>query len=907
MAEIEGQNNKESKMQKQVGLWASGVFIALSLAFLIFSIYIVEIVQKGRFDLSDMVLVPTAAIMTIVSVSSFILIKRKRLALGANLIFYFVCLAPAIIATLLLDNFGIFASLYNIVLASIMIAWILPKEFRRFSIIATLVAILINIGIELWSPAFRIGTDIGNFTTIVTVLAGLTLLVILFQQAWKRFNVQAKLLSSISIVSMVLIGVLTAGSVTNLFQQAEENEHQKLTAIYQNYNTYVNTLEDTAASLAISLADRQDALDLYQNRNRQGLIDLLTPLFNDLKNNYNIVHMYIEDPDGTVFVRVHNPDNYGDDITYRRTAAAALESKQPVAGVEIGPGRLGVRGVAPMYENGHFIGMVEVGIDYDQTFLENLKESTGVDYTMWITNDAAKPAGLLPPEDAPAAPTDSLFFYASTYQNNLEVPENVYNRVLDTGSTETYYLDDGSQELVIFVTPLLGYGDRTIGIIEIITSRAPTLALIQDSFINSLGIAAIVSVIGFLSLIFVAQGVILRPLAKLTGTSREQLAGDLTARVPTLANDEFGELGSTLNALSESLQESVLDLEKRVNERTAELDQASKQIERRADQFESIAQVSRIISSIQNLDDLLPRITHMISQSFGFYHTGIFLLDEYREYAVLRAANSEGGRRMLDRGHRLAVGQSGLVGYATGTGSPRIALDTGSDAVYFDNPDLPDTRSEMALPLKAGGRVIGALDVQSKEPNAFTPEDVNILSALADQVSTAIQNARLFQESREALLQAEKAYRQLTNQTWSDLQRITPVIGYRYDGTNPEPLKRPLNEKLAKEQQDALSIPVQLRGETIGTLRIHPTSKGYQWTEDDLIIIRATAERVALAAENARLVLDSQKRASKEQIIGDISSKIGAAINLDNILQTTLREMGRILPGAEISIKVEND
>jgi GAF domain-containing protein len=213
----------------------------------------------------------------------------------------------------------------------------------------------------------------------------------------------------------------------------------------------------------------------------------------------------------------------------------------------------------------------------------------------------------------------------------------------------------------------------------------------------------------------------------------------------------------------------------------------------------------------------------------------------------------------------------------------------------------------MALPLRAAGKVIGALDVQSEEPNAFTQEDINILSALADQVSTAIQNARLYQESRDSLQQAEKAYRQLTSQSWSDLQRLTPVVGYRFDGNRPQPLKRPTNGEQDEGLKDALAVPVQLRGETIGTLRIKPTAEDYQWTDDEVIIIRATAERVALAAENARLVLESQKRASKEQVIGEISSRIGSSISLDNILQTTLREMGRILPGAEISIQVENE
>jgi len=360
-------------------------------------------------------------------------------------------------------------------------------------------------------------------------------------------------------------------------------------------------------------------------------------------------------------------------------------------------------------------------------------------------------------------------------------------------------------------------------------------------------------------------------------------------------------------ASNEELRTLQNELETRVESRTTELETANQQAQHRAEQFEAIAQVSKTISSIQNQEELITRITRMISQRFGFYHVGIFLVDENKQYAVLRAANSEGGQRMLDRGHRLGVGQTGIVGYVTSTGIPRIALDTGTDAVYFDNPDLPETRSEMALPLKIGNQVFGALDVQSTEANAFAQEDISILSVLADQVSAAFENAQLHEEAKGALSKAEAAYRQVTGEAWSGIRRLTPVVGYHFNGANAEPLNMPTNDNQVQAPDDSYTVPVQLRGATIGKLRIKSSTNGRQWTDDEIAVIQATAERVALAVENARLILESQKRASKEQVIGEVSSKIGASVNLDNILQTTLREMGRILPGAEISIQVENE
>jgi FOG: GAF domain len=205
------------------------------------------------------------------------------------------------------------------------------------------------------------------------------------------------------------------------------------------------------------------------------------------------------------------------------------------------------------------------------------------------------------------------------------------------------------------------------------------------------------------------------------------------------------------------LRELTRELEKRVGERTRQLaetslrlQEANRDLARRTAQLEAASEVARRAAAIRDVQTLLDETVRLISQRFGFYHAGVFLVDEAGEYAVLRAASSEGGQRMLARGHRLAVGEVGIVGYVAGTGKPRIALDVGEDAVFFSNPDLPHTHSEMALPLKVGERVIGVLDVQSVEPSAFTDEDVAVLQTMADQIALAIENARLLQRPRTA-------------------------------------------------------------------------------------------------------------------------------------------------------------
>ena len=393
--------------------------------------------------------------------------------------------------------------------------------------------------------------------------------------------------------------------------------------------------------------------------------------------------------------------------------------------------------------------------------------------------------------------------------------------------------------------------------------------------------------------------VITQPLNRLTKTVEQIASGNISARAKVESQDETGILAASFNIMAERLNDTLLGLEERISDRTRELEKISESNAYRAAQFESIAQISRTISSTQTLDTLLPQITDTIAERLGFYHVGIFLLDYHREYAILVAANSPGGKKMLDRNHRLLVGETGIVGYATKTGIPRLALDVGLDAVFFNNPDLPETRSEIALPLRIGRNIFGALDVQSTKAQAFSEEDVSILSALAEQVGVAIQNARSFQESQEALAQAETISMQLSEQQWSKFLTRQTINGYHFNGVDAKQIK-PSSNKTAVH---SLSIPLMLRGTRIGTLKLNAPDPNRIWTDEEILLAQATADRTALAIENARLLQDAQKRAAKERAIGEISSKIGSLVNLENIVQTAIEELGSTLPGTEIAIQ----
>ncbi len=434
---------------------------------------------------------------------------------------------------------------------------------------------------------------------------------------------------------------------------------------------------------------------------------------------------------------------------------------------------------------------------------------------------------------------------------------------------------------------------------DIIASEIEIQKQIQNT-LQGVTIILFALFIGAVVISLVMGQVITTPLILLTKTVETISKGNLAARanINIEAGDETGVLARAFNAMAERLSKNLATLEERVTERTNELKAANEGNARRASQFESVAHVARTISSTQTLDTLLPQITETISAEFNFYHVGIFLLDNRREFAILVAANSEGGQRMLARNHRLQVGATGIVGYVTNVGQPRVALDVGLDAEYFNNPDLPNTHSEIALPLRIGADIFGALDVQSTEPNAFLQEDISILSTLADQVSVAIQNARSYQQSSAALLQAENASYQLSGQQWKRFLSNKIVEGYYFDGIETKTIKTS-----DKNRPHNLAIPLTLRGSQIGLIKLSALDPNREWTDDEISMIQTAAERTALALENARLLLESQKRASKERTIGEISAKIGRLTNLESILQTAVQELGNTLPGVDVAVQ----
>jgi GAF domain-containing protein/HAMP domain-containing protein len=446
----------------------------------------------------------------------------------------------------------------------------------------------------------------------------------------------------------------------------------------------------------------------------------------------------------------------------------------------------------------------------------------------------------------------------------------------------------------------------------------------QQNRLSSLVAILIAGLVGILGTVIAT--VLSNPIVGLTATVEDVAKGNLSAHAQVNTRDEIETLADSFNTMTTQLSGLVADLEERVRERTHALEKQNETLQSRTSQLQTISEVARAVASAQDLQKLLETLVNLMSERFGFYHVGIFLLDEQHEYAVLRASNSEGGKRMLARQHKLRIGQVGIVGNVTGTGKARIATDVGQDAVYFSNPDLPLTRSEMTLPLIVSDHIIGALDVQSTQANAYTQNDIEVFDILADQVAIAIYNNQLYQDTRQALLDTENLHKQYLQREWSSEVEGRGKIGFLFtpiglsqiEITDLPEIEKALMDGVSvvtslddqiegeAEVKPSLTVPITLRGETIGVIRLQDEiEKRQNWTEQEIASVKTVADQVGIALENARLLEQTMRRADRERKVLEITSKIRSAADPQAMIKTAVEELQKALHASKAQFIIE--
>jgi GAF domain-containing protein/HAMP domain-containing protein len=428
---------------------------------------------------------------------------------------------------------------------------------------------------------------------------------------------------------------------------------------------------------------------------------------------------------------------------------------------------------------------------------------------------------------------------------------------------------------------------------------------VRDSSAVSILAATLFGTVAITLAMIVARGIV-NPIVRLVMTARQMAEGDLDVRAAVRRRDETGELAEAFNAMADRVAVTVRTLEYSVDERTRGLLAA--------------AEVSRATTEMLDMDVLLPQVVNLALDAFRLYYVGLFLLDEEKEYAILRAGTGEAGNMMMQGRHKLGFGSDSMIGQCVATGEPRIALDVGTEATRFVNPFLPDTRSEMALPLRSRGQVIGAMTIQSSREAAFSEADIAVMQTMADQVAVAIDNARLFSQAQSALDEMQATHQRYLTRAWSDYARVARATDYETLSQDQDSLLRAaepgilqaaqqrramiLDANGAEEQGSTLIAPIVLRETVIGALGIQAGDEQRQWSEDEIALLEAVAERVALAADNLRLIDETQRRASREQLTREIADSIRSAVTVEGAIQAAIDALGQSLEASTVIARI---
>ncbi len=427
-------------------------------------------------------------------------------------------------------------------------------------------------------------------------------------------------------------------------------------------------------------------------------------------------------------------------------------------------------------------------------------------------------------------------------------------------------------------------------------SGSPQLEGIGGAFIDFQTIVFIVIGIGVLllgALTSLAIRQAIQPVETLTQTAVAISQGDLSRVAPVESDDEISFLASSFNQMTEQLLERIGNLEQRVYERTIDL-------ERRSSQLQAAADVGQAASSVLDINQLIGEVVGVIQDRFNLYYVGLFLLDEKKEWAYLRAGTGKAGRDMLTRGHRIQVGQ-GMIGWAIVNAQPRVAREVDEDVVHLATVELPHTRSEVAIPLQVRGDVIGAITGQDIKPDAFDELSVASLQTMADLVSIAIDNARLFTESREALEASRRAYGEASDKAWKE-KTIKPMLFQSKKRMSC--LKEHEQRNGFDEEGKILKLPIKVRDSVIGELVSKKSKAEGNWHPEEINLLESVTEQLGIALESARLYEEIQRRAAFEKISREVTTQMRQSLDIDTVLRIAAGEFKRVLNLSEVEIRM---
>jgi GAF domain-containing protein len=360
-------------------------------------------------------------------------------------------------------------------------------------------------------------------------------------------------------------------------------------------------------------------------------------------------------------------------------------------------------------------------------------------------------------------------------------------------------------------------------------------------------------------------------------------------------------IGVLVNSLNNVIRQSR-ELAKELDEDREQLAARSETLERRELQIRTASEISRAVVAELDPDTLFQRVSDLIRKAYNLYYVGVFTVDQSGLFAELRAGTGEAGRRMVANNHKLPIDESSMIGNAISHQKSYISDDVALDSSHFKNPELPRTRSELAIPIISAELVVGAITVQSMAANAFDENDIIVLRGVADSLATALENAKLFQQVQKSLEDVRNLHRQYLLESWENVTARDQNLAYTYEKA---PSSSDEEMSITLPNQSQLEVPLILRNQAIGHLSIETDRPTI--TPQEQAFIEAITQQTALALENVRLVEETQRNAQQDRVISTISERLSLAMDVDNVLKTAVRELGRLPNVTEVSVHIEPD
>lgn len=424
---------------------------------------------------------------------------------------------------------------------------------------------------------------------------------------------------------------------------------------------------------------------------------------------------------------------------------------------------------------------------------------------------------------------------------------------------------------ILLIAPI-GYHQT----IQVLYSAISSFEVFRDFQVQSLIFSSLALLLGAGFAYYVSRS-ISDPIKELIATFNKIESGDLSQRARVSATDELGIVTVQFNRMVARLEALQTTLEQQVQERTKQLTATN--------------EVTKAAASSLDPDQLIARVVNLFPERFGYYYAAIYLVDSSQRWAELEYATGEAGKVLKQNRHRLEVSGRSMVGSAIREKRPRIAQIASREQQRFENPLLPYTRSELALPLIAGDRVLGALNVQSMKEADFTPEVIETMQSMAGQVAIALENARLFQEAQRVIQEMRAVQQQYLLEGWQSFTSENDSLEYAVGDE-------------VRENPKTMEVAISLRDQILGQILLESNE---EWTPDQQSLVDAVAKQAAVALENARLVSESRQSAVRERMLAEINSKVWSAATIDSILQTTIKELGRRLDASQATIELNLD